>query len=302
MKSFWMMGGLAMVLSAGNVGCYLDKLQAEQRANRVLQEDLARSKADLQDAEAMNKQKDTSIDGLRKQLASKEEQANSQSAENQSLREALKKAQDILEGMAGKGAGEVHIVRGPALPQPLHQALQDLAAAHPDLMEYDAARGAVRWKADLLFPLGSDSLASSGEVMEALKKFAEIVSSEKANGFDVVVVGHTCNTRIAKAETRAEHKTNWHLSAHRAIAIMNLLSEQQVAMTRMGVMGYGEYRPIADNTSAEGKAKNRRVEIFLVPKDSVQAVGMGGVYKAEDRGLAAFVKPAALPKPAKDGR
>src|SRR5262245_13985764 len=134
MNRFWMMGGLAMVLSAGNVGCYLDQLQAEQRANRVLQEDLARSKADLQDAEAMNKQKDTTIDGLRKQLATSSEALNNASAENQTLREALKKAQDILEAQAGKGIGEVHIVRGPVLPQPLHQALQDLAKEYPNLL------------------------------------------------------------------------------------------------------------------------------------------------------------------------
>src|SRR4029079_6244973 len=80
MNRLWAMGALAMVLSAGNVGCYLDQLQAEQRANRVLQEDLARAKSDLQDEQAMNRQKDTQIDSLSKQLAAKDETVGSLTA------------------------------------------------------------------------------------------------------------------------------------------------------------------------------------------------------------------------------
>src|SRR5690606_7149529 len=111
-------------------------------------------------------------------------------------------------------------------------------------------------------------------------------------GFDVVVVGHTCDTRIAREETRREHKTNWHLSTHRAIAVMNMLAEHQVALDRIGVMGYGEQRPIASNSTPEGKQKNRRVEIYLVPKGSVQSVSQG-VYKSESEGLV-YVMPSEL--------
>ena len=104
-----------------------------------------------------------------------------------------------------------------------------------------------------------------------------------------MIVGHTDNKPIKRQQTRAEHKTNWHLSAHRAISVMNLLSEQQVRLTRMGVMGYGEYHPLADNATTEGKAKNRRVEIYLVPRESVQRVSQG-VYKVEGLALA-FARP-----------
>jgi chemotaxis protein MotB len=293
MRRYGVLMGLGMVLAMGNVGCYLDQLQAEQRANRTLQEALAGAKADLQDAEAMNKQKDTQIDGLQKQLGSKEEQVNSLSAENASLRDALKKAQDILEAQAGKGAGTISIMRS-ALPAALDSKLKDLAAKFPNLLEYDPKTGMVRWKADLLFPLGSDALTDSSAIMEPLKKFAEIVNSADAAGYDVIVVGHTCNTPIKRSATMQEHKTNWHLSAHRAIAVMNMLAGQKVAQTRMGVMGYGEYRPIADNASKEGKAKNRRVEIYLVPKGAVQSVSQG-VYSSPDMGLA-YVMPSDLAK------
>jgi len=52
---------------------------------------------------------------------------------------------------------------------------------------------------------------------------------------------------------------------------MQLLASQGVGYERLGVMGYGEHRPIAENTTTEGKTKNRRVEVFLDP--TMRAVG-----------------------------
>jgi flagellar motor protein MotB len=283
MRGLWAWGALAL-LSLGSTGCYYEQWQNAERDNRVLREDLARTKQDLADCELANKQKDTTIDSLNKQLAAKDQTVASLTAENQNLREALANAQKILEAQAGKGAGPVHIIKQ-ALPQPLHEALEALAKEYPDLFEYDAEKGALRWKADLLFPLGSDELASAdARVMEAMKKFAEIVNSDKAAGFDVIVVGHTCTTPIVKPETKAKFPTNWYLSAGRSIRIMELLATYNVAMTRMGIMGYGEYRPIADNSTAQGKAKNRRVEIYLVQKGSVSTMA-NNVMQAPDQAL-----------------
>lgn len=296
MYKLWAMGGLALVLAVGNFGCYLDELQAQQRANRTLQEQLAVAQADLKDAEQLVKQRDIELDAARKNLAAKEEQVASLTAENGKLRDSLANAEQILKEMAGKGVGSTVVIERRALPEPLNKALKDLAAEYPDILEFDEKTGVVRWKSDLLFPLGSDQLAEAGsEVMAALGKFADIVNSDKATGFDVVIVGHTCDTRIAREETRREHKTNWHLSAHRAIAVMNMLAEHQVALDRMGIMGYSQYRPITSNSTPEGKAKNRRVEIYLVPKGSVQSVGQG-VYKNDREGLV-YVMPSRLGRP-----
>lgn len=273
MRTHWACGLGALLLALGNFGCYYDQWQQAERDNRVLREDLARTKQDLMDAEMLVRQKDTEIDALNKELAAKNETINSYMQQVAQLKEQLASAQALLQKYLDKPIGDVHIIKQ-ALPQPLHEALEALAKQYPDVFEYLADKGAVRFKADLLFPLGSDELTAGTEASEALAKFAEIVQGGAAADFDVIVVGHTCTTPIRKADTLARHPTNWHLSAHRAISVMSLLAGQGVPMDRMGVMGYGEHRPIADNSTAEGKAANRRVEIFLVSKSSVNTVSL----------------------------
>lgn len=284
MSRYWAWTAAVFVLAAGNFGCYYDQWQNAERDNRVLREDLARAKQDLTDCELMNRQKDTTIDSLNKQIGAKDETIGAMTTELANLRKTLDQAQALLDKYVGKGL-EAPIIVKQALPEPLHKELKALAEAYPEQIEYLPEKGAVRWKADLLFPLGSDQLNASSASIDALKKFADIVQSSEAAGFDVIVVGHTDTTPIVRPETLAEHKTNWHLSAHRAISVMSLLAEQGVGMTRMGVMGYGEHRPIADNGTKEGKAKNRRVEIYLVPKESVNAVGQG-IFQTKDKSLA----------------
>ena len=281
MRGLWTWGACVCLLMFGGTGCYYEQWQNAERSNRVLSEDLARAKQDLQDCELQNKQKDTTIDSLNKQLSAKDQTIASLTAENEGLRKSLSNAEEAIKNAMGKGMRDVTIIKQ-ALPPELDKALSDLAAQYPELFDYDKDKGALRWKSDLLFPLGSDALASNDpKIMEAMKKFAEIVNSAAAAGFDVIVVGHTCTTPIVKPETKAKFPTNWHLSAGRAIKIMETLAENGVAMTRMGVMGYGEYRPIADNSSKEGKAKNRRVEIYLVKKGTVQSMGMNLMHAPE---------------------
>lgn len=295
MKTSWAWMFMAVVLMVGNLGCYYDQWQAAERDNRILREDLSRAQQDLADAEMMLRQRETTIDGLNNQLAAKDQTIGTLTAEVQNLRQAMDKAQAILEAQAGKALQPLTIVKQ-ALPEPLHQELANLAEAYPDQIEYLPENGALRWKSDLLFPLGSDELSTSEQTLAALAKFAEIVQSEKATGFDVVVVGHTDTTPIRKPATLAKFPNNWYLSAARAIRVMDMMSKDGIPMERMGIMGYGKFRPIADNSTPEGKAKNRRVEIYLVPKGSVQAVSQG-VMQTNDQRLV-FV-PATL---CKDGR
>lgn len=285
MKGYWVWGLIVSALAAGNMGCYYDQWQAAERSNRLLQESLSQVKQDLQDCTLMNRQKDTTIDGLQKQLGTRDEQVNSLMAESANLKGLAGTAADTLKRMADKNPGTVQIIKSEAvLPPALHADLEALAKQYPDQIEYMPDKGAVRWKADLLFPLGSDDMTQNDQVLEALSKFAAIIKRD-AGGFDVIVVGHTCTTPIRRPETQSRFPTNWHLSAGRAIRIMMLLAGEGISETQMGVMGYGEWRPIADNSSNDGKARNRRVEIFLVKRGTVQSMSMN-VQQVKDQDLA----------------
>lgn len=287
MKGNWAWGIVGVAVMALGSGCVsLDKHQALERSHRLLQEELANVRDDLQNAELQLQQKDTEIASLKDQVATKDAMINSLTAENQSLRDSLARAQDILKENWGKGAGGTVVINTNPLPPAVNQALKEFAAKHPDKLIYDEKTGAVRWKADLLFPLGSDEMTTSDEMMQALEEFVKILDMPEAAVLDIVVVGHTCTTPIRKAETLARFKDNWYLSAGRAIKVMQLLGSKGVASTRLGVMGYGEYRPIADNNTADGKAQNRRVEVYLVPKNSVQSMGgQTGLHQVKDSNL-----------------
>lgn len=287
MNRYWVMALLGLTVVWAGVGCVsLDEHQALQRAHNTLEEQKAALQDELLACESALSQKDTKISSLENELSAKNQLIANLEKERDEWKAKFDDAFAKLQEMAGK-MGDVTIHQTP-LPEPVHQALLDLQKQYPDLLEYDSKKGAVRWKSDLLFPLGSDQLSSKPEVLAALKKFAQIIASQDAASLDVIIVGYTCTTPIAKPETRREHKTNWHLSAHRSISVMKMLAAEKIPMTRMGVMGYGEYRPIADNSSDEGKARNRRVEIYLVPAQSVQAVGQG-VFEVDGMALA-FVR------------
>ena len=149
------------------------------------------------------------------------------------------------------------------LPADMTSALESLAAQYPDMLTFDAKRGMLRFSSDFTFDLGSADL--KGNAADGLRKLAGILNSDTARSFEVRVIGHTDNVRIANAATRAKHPTNWHLSAHRAISVGEALISNGVSAVRLQVAGYGEYRPVVPNPAKGGSAQNRRVEIFLLP-------------------------------------
>lgn len=107
----------------------------------------------------------------------------------------------------------------------------------------------------LLFKTGSADIDKKG--IEAVKKVAEVL--EKNPNIDVLIEGHTDNVG------RADY--NWKLSSDRALSIVQIIqTASKVDPTRITASGRGMYQPIADNTTAEGKQKNRRIDIILVPK------------------------------------
>jgi chemotaxis protein MotB len=85
----------------------------------------------------------------------------------------------------------------------------------------------------------------------------------------ISIEGHTDDVPIG-AELSKQYPTNWELSAVRATTVARYLQENiGIDPGLLSAIGYGEYQPVTSNESEEGRAKNRRIEIVLVPMEIV---------------------------------
>ena len=151
---------------------------------------------------------------------------------------------------------------GAQLPVELTTKLEDFAKEY-EMVTYDPNRGIVKFKSDLLFKSGSDEVLPTAAT--AVKSLCDILNSEQGTKFHIIVAGHTDDQPIRYS--RAKHPTNWHLSAHRAISVLNVMAENSIDSERLSVRGFGEYRPSVPNESdKKGNPQNRRVEIYIVPE------------------------------------
>jgi len=114
----------------------------------------------------------------------------------------------------------------------------------------------------ILFDSGKAEVKPEG--LEVLQKVVDILKNvtDKA----IRIEGHTDNVTISGELTR-KYPTNWELSAARAINVARYLQRQGIDPALLSAVAYGEFKPVASNETDEGKAKNRRIEIILVPKD-----------------------------------
>ena len=173
------------------------------------------------------------------------------------LEEDLAKKKELIATMQHR--------MGVALPVELSTRLEDFAKANEQMVSFDANTGIVKFKSDLLFEKGSDKVASAAA--EAVKSLCGILNSEVSKKFDIIIAGHTDDLPILKPDTRAQHPTNWHLSAHRAISVLDVMTTNNLDAKRLSIRGFGEYRPVAPNAPGKkGSPQNRRVEIYIVPE------------------------------------
>jgi len=110
----------------------------------------------------------------------------------------------------------------------------------------------------LLFKSGSAGVEPKG--VEALQKIAEVML--KNTDINMAIEGHTDSIPIKTNR----FKDNWDLSVARSVSVVRLLQNGGVNPQRVTASGKGEYTPIGDNSTKEGRAKNRRTEIVLTPK------------------------------------
>ena len=117
----------------------------------------------------------------------------------------------------------------------------------------------------ILFDSGSAVIKKNGK--KVLDRVADILKGIKDR--QIKVEGHTDNVPIGSAIIE-KFPTNWELSTARATTVVRYLQDRGVAPGLLSAEGYSEYRPVASNDTDENKAKNRRIEIVLLPLDAVR--------------------------------
>ena len=195
--SVCVMCGIAAV-SAGCVS--LDDHRQLQMAHRTLEAEKAQLEQELYDLRGSNSNLQNQLTSTERHIQSKETLASNLQAENNRLQAAVGSAQRTVEELARQNVlQDPIIIESTKLPEALDTALQDFAAKHPGSVTYDARNGVVKWTSDLVFALGSDIVKNSAK--GSLDEFAKIIRSPAAKAFDVLVIGHTDDRPIKRAET-----------------------------------------------------------------------------------------------------
>jgi chemotaxis protein MotB len=239
--------GLAWIAGCNN--------QDVQLRNRTQQQRISELESQLQAAQLQ-------LDQLKRQLQAADQtvgvEVDALRQKMAAIEEELTKKEELIKSMQSKLMGLA------PLPTELNDALEQLAKQHSDMIEYDPNHGLVKFKSDLLFEKGSDQVAAPAA--EAIKALCGILNSEQAKEFHIIVAGHTDDIPIRRAQTQMQHPSNWYLSSHRAISVLNSLQTCGIAPERLSTRGFGEYRPVAPNAPNKGgNPKNRRVEVYIVP-------------------------------------
>ena len=112
---------------------------------------------------------------------------------------------------------------------------------------------------DLLFDSGkADIRPEANNVLDQVGR----VLREDVSDYNVGIEGHTDNIPIQYSGW----KSNWELSSARALSVLHYLQEEEsVSPQRLSAIGYGEFHPVSDNDTKEGRQLNRRVEIVVLP-------------------------------------
>lgn len=135
----------------------------------------------------------------------------------------------------------------------------EIIAKNENIKYLQDGRGLIlRLNNSILFDAGSADIKK-----DAIVTIDEIIDTIAKIDNNIIVEGHTDSTPIKNKK----FPSNWELSTARATNIIAyMIKSKKIAPKRLSAVGYGEYMPVADNTSNEGRLLNRRVDIIILKK------------------------------------
>jgi chemotaxis protein MotB len=227
----------------------LENNALKARFNR-LTEDAAILAADKKQLEGLLKAKS---DILSKNISEMRQQVAELKVENSKLSDEITELQKAKEEKVKEISGTYE--------QLLANMKNEIAKGQVTISELKG-KLTVNMEAAILFDSGRADVKPEG--IDILGKMVETLKNVREKA--IRIEGHTDNVQIAGTLVRT-FPTNWELSAARAINVSRFLQEQGIDPGNLSAAAFAEYKPVADNSTKEGRAKNRRIEITLVAKD-----------------------------------
>jgi chemotaxis protein MotB len=152
--------------------------------------------------------------------------------------------------------------RASKLNQEMETALAEYKANEQVWLEMKDAKTVITVSDAVLFPSGN------ADMLEVGKPIIDRIATVAKNHADrtILIEGHTDNRPIGEV-LKTQYFSNWELSSARACSVLRYMYWQhKIEPSQLAAVGYGEYRPIADNATDEGRGRNRRVVIVIGEK------------------------------------
>jgi chemotaxis protein MotB len=231
-------------------GCKKDELQAAlDEANAKL----AKTQKDLDAERQANAELTAENQTLQQRIAELEAEIKQLEIQIKDLAEKAgitEKELAELRREKAKREAELEVYRN------LFASLKKMVDAGTIKVGFREGRLVVKLDEGILFDSGRTKLKTEGQAA-----LTSLVQPLKDVNREWVVAGHTDNVPIKTAK----FQSNWELSTARAVQVVNYLIDNGMPADRVGAAGYAEFDPVADNSTPEGRAENRRIEIILMP-------------------------------------
>jgi chemotaxis protein MotB len=227
------------------------KLLREQSRVKVLQRDSTDLQKNLEVCYSKYNSLQKSLDSLNKDLEDLSSSSQSKIANSEMTIAEQRKRLNDLQNLIQSQRDVLNKLR--------KTVADALVNFKPDELSVEIKDGKlyVSLQEKLLFKSGSAAVDPKGK--QALQTLASVLNSTP--DINVMIEGHTDTVPI-----RGKFEDNWALSVARATSIVRILSDEYgVDAKRVIASGRGEYFPVDDNTTSEGRARNRRTEIILSP-------------------------------------
>ncbi|PKM49849.1 MAG: hypothetical protein CVV02_13990 [Firmicutes bacterium HGW-Firmicutes-7] len=161
---------------------------------------------------------------------------------------------EVINASAGNFNSETE-----KIAKEIHEYLIEAGIESDIILSYNSNYVKLTLEGEVLFDVGKANLKQ--EAKGIMNSIANMIIEKNYKKYNIQIEGHTDNWDI----NTVQFPSNWYLSAARAIAVGDILiSQYDFSPNAIACTGYGEFNPIADNETAEGRAKNRRVEIKLI--------------------------------------